>query len=290
MAVAEGLVNALTIDVEDFFQVAAFEAHLERSRWLAIDSRVEANTDRILALLECHRTRATFFVLGWIACRHPGLVRRIVAGGHELASHGFDHVRATRQDPVTFLADVTATRHFLEEVGQVPVVGYRAATYSIGRDNLWALERLRRAGYLYSSSIYPIRHDLYGMPEAPPTPFRPHPGGVVELPVATVTVGGQRIPCGGGGYFRLFPYAFSRWALRRLNHREGRPAIFYCHPWELDPDQPRLPHIGLRSRFRHYLNLHRMEDRLSALLRDFRWGPIVQVFRDVIPGAEAPRP
>lgn len=277
--VAARPVNAMSVDVEEYFQVSAFERHIDREDWGDLPSRIERSMDRILALFERHGIRATFFFLGWIAERHPGLVRRVVAEGHELASHGWSHVRVVQQEREEFRQDVVRTRALLEDLGGVPVIGYRAASYSIGRDNLWALDVLHETGHRYSSSIYPIRHDLYGMPEAPRFAFR-HGGddGLLEVPVTTVTIGGRNFPCGGGGYFRLLPYSLFRWGLNRVNLRDGQSGLFYFHPWELDPEQPRQPGLGLRTRVRHYLNLGRMETRLDRLLRDFRWGRMDQVF------------
>jgi polysaccharide deacetylase family protein (PEP-CTERM system associated) len=274
-----GLLNAMTVDVEDYFQVSAFERYIPRAEWDRLPQRVERNTERILELFAEHGVQATFFTLGWVAERYPQLVRRIVAGGHELASHGYDHIRATEQTPAEFEADVSRTRRLLEDLGGVAVRGYRAASYSIGARNLWALARLRAAGYTYSSSIYPIRHDLYGMPEAPRFAFRPPEGeGLLEIPVTTVMLGGAKLPCGGGGYFRLLPYGVSRWALRRVNRCDRQPCIFYFHPWEIDPRQPRRSGIDYKTRFRHYLNLGQMEGRLKKLLQDFRWGRVDHVF------------
>ncbi len=274
-------VNAMTVDVEDYFQVSAFESHISRERWEHLPRRVEHNTHRILDLFAAHQVQATFFTLGWVAERHPALIGRIVADGHELASHGYSHVRATRQTPAEFREDVIRTKALLEDLGSVAVRGYRAASYSIGAGNLWALAELEQAGYHYSSSIYPIRHDLYGMPEAPRFAFRPdNAPALLEVPVTTVTLLGRTLPCGGGGYFRLWPYALSRWALRRVNHRDGQSGVFYFHPWEIDPGQPRQPGLGLKTRVRHYLNLHRMERRLGSLLRDFRWDRMDRVFLD----------
>lgn len=276
-------VNAMSVDVEEYFQVSAFERHIDREDWSDLPSRIERSMDRILALFERHGVQATFFFLGWIAERHPELVRRVVAAGHELASHGWSHVRVVQQDRETFRQDVVRTRALLEDLGGVPVIGYRAASYSIGRNNLWALDVLHETGHRYSSSIYPIRHDLYGMPEAPRFAFR-HGGddGLLEVPVTTVTIGGRNLPCGGGGYFRLLPYSLFRWGLNRVNLRDGQSGLFYFHPWELDPEQPRQPGLGLRTRVRHYLNLGRMEGRLDRLLRDFRWDRMDRVFLDAV--------
>jgi polysaccharide deacetylase family protein (PEP-CTERM system associated) len=280
----EPIVNAMTVDVEDYFQVEAVAGVVSRAAWDRMPSRVERNCDRLLARLADAGVRGTFFTLAWIAERHPGLVRRIVAGGHELASHGLAHIRADRQTPDQFRADVRDSKARLEDLGGVAVAGYRAATFSIGRDNFWAYDILAEAGYRYSSSLYPVRHDLYGMPEAPRAPFRPGAGAVVELPLSTVRLLGRNLPFSGGGYFRLLPYGVSRWGMRRINRRDGRPCIFYLHPWEIDADQPRQAGLPLKSRLRHYLNLRRTEPRLKALLGDFRWGRMDEIFL----GAEAP--
>jgi polysaccharide deacetylase family protein (PEP-CTERM system associated) len=271
-------VNAMSVDVEDWFQVSAFERTIARSSWDSLDCRVERNVDRILAMFAEANVKATFFTLGWIAERYPQVVRSIVGAGHELASHGYSHVRATEQSEREFREDVTRTKAMLEDLGGVPVAGYRATSYSIGSGNLWALDELHRAGYQYSSSIYPIRHDLYGMPDAPRFAFRTRPGSILEIPITTVDIGMRRVPCGGGGFFRLFPYAWSRWALRRVNRRERQPGVFYFHPWEIDPGQPRVENAPLRSRVRHYLALDRMEPRLRQLLRDFRWSRMDHAF------------
>ncbi|HHJ13113.1 MAG TPA: DUF3473 domain-containing protein [Gammaproteobacteria bacterium] len=268
----------MTVDVEDYFQVSAFEAHVDRANWGHMACRVERNTERILQLFSEHGVTATFFTLGWVAERYPGLVRRIVDEGHELASHGWSHVRVTEQTPAEFRDDVTRTKALLEDISGSEVKGYRAASYSIGEGNLWALEVLGETGYRYSSSIFPIRHDLYGMPEAPRFAFRPNGSELLEIPVTTVAFGARKFPCGGGGWFRLLPYALFRWALRRVNDTDGQPAIFYFHPWEIDPEQPRQPGLGWKTRFRHYLNLERMEARLRRLLKDFCWDRVDNVY------------
>jgi len=269
--------NAMTVDVEDYFQVSAFEPYVSRADWDSHHCRVEANMDRILALFADHGIRATFFILGWVAQRYPQLIRRMVEQGHEIASHGWEHVRVVQQDWAAFEADVTRTKALLEDVSGQPVQGYRAASYSIGRDNLWALDVLEQTGHSYSSSIFPIRHDLYGMPEAPRFGFRPNGGSFMEFPVTTVRLLGRNLPCGGGGWFRLFPYPVSRWALRRVNCHDGQAVVFYFHPWEVDPQQPRRHDLDRRTRFRHYLNLERMETRIGRLLRDFQWGRMDEV-------------
>jgi polysaccharide deacetylase family protein (PEP-CTERM system associated) len=222
---------------------------------------------------------ATFFTLGWIAERYPLLVRRIVAGGHELASHGYGHQRASAQDRAGFSADITRSKAILEDIGARPVLGYRAPSFSIGAANPWAHAALQRAGYRYSSSVYPIRHDHYGMPHAPRFAFYPDGArGLLEVPITTVRLLRRNLPAGGGGYFRLLPYSMSRWLVRRVHRVDCQPAISYFHPWEIDPGQPRPPGLHWKTSFRHYVNLARTEDRLRALLRDFAWGRMDQVF------------
>ena len=264
--------NAMSVDVEDYFQVSAFERYIARDDWDSQACRVERNVERILDLFERHDVSATFFTLGWVAERYPALVRRIVERGHELASHGMSHVRVTQQNQDAFRDDVTRTKALLEDVSGSPVIGYRAASYSIGAENLWALDVLRETGHRYSSSIYPIKPDLSGMPDAPRFGFRPFDDEFYEFPVTTVRIGGRNLPCGGGGWFRLVPYTGMRWAIRRVNDADCESAIFYFHPWEIDPGQPRQRGLDAKTRFRHYLNLDRMEYRLARLLADFSWG------------------
>jgi polysaccharide deacetylase family protein (PEP-CTERM system associated) len=275
--------NAMTVDVEDYFHVQALAHCIRRESWGGISPRVEPNVDRILQQFADAGVRATFFTLGWIAQRHPQMIRRIVSAGHELASHGWDHTRADAQEPAVFRADVGRTRKTLEDVGGTSVIGYRAATFSIGASNLWAFAMLEAEGYRYSSSINPIRHDLYGqMQNAPRTPFQPENGGLWEIPMSTVRIAGRNWPCGGGGYFRLSPYPLFRLGLRWVNQREGNRGLFYFHPWEIDPDQPRVSGCGWKSRLRHYLNLHRMAGRLDRLLHDFTWDRMDVVFADLL--------
>lgn len=275
---ARPLVNAMSVDLEEYFQVSAFERHIDPQRWDRIPSRVEHSIDRILTLFELSSIRATFFTLAWVAQRHPQMIRRIAQAGHEIASHGMRHIRADTQDRRAFQADVTRAREILQDISGQPVNGYRAASYSIMADNLWAHDVLAEAGYSYSSSVYPGRHDRYGLPEAPRFPFRQKTNGLLEIPVTTVEVAGRRFPCGGGGFFRLYPYALSRWAISRVNRHDARPAHFYFHPWEIDPSQPRVPQLDVRTRVRHYLNLKRMEPRLRRLLSDFHWDRMDHVF------------
>jgi len=272
------MINAMTVDVEDYFQVSAFESSINRTDWHKHPVRLEANIDRILHLFDTKGVKATFFTLGWIAERYPEMVRKIVNEKHELASHGWQHIRVTNQDRINFREDVTRTRKLLEDISGSMVKGYRAASYSICKHNLWALDELADAGYIYSSSIVPVKHDHYGIPDAPRFPFRTAEDRLLEIPITTVRLGQSNINCGGGGWFRLFPYSFSRWAMNRVNGREGQPGIFYFHPWEVDPDQPRVPGISARSRFRHYLNLEKMYPRLVRLLDDFQWGRVDEIF------------
>ena len=276
------MVNAMTVDVEDYFQVQAFAHCVSRTDWDGIAPRVETNVDRILDQFAAANVRATFFTIGWIAERHPAMVRRIVAAGHELASHGWDHTRADTQDPATFQADVLRTRLTLEDIGGVAINGYRAATFSIGARNLWAFAELQAAGYTYSSSINPIRHDLYGMPDAPRVPFHPEGCDLWEIPMTTVRAFGRNWPCSGGGYFRLLPTFLYYQGLIRVNRNEQRPGIFYFHPWEVDPGQPRIADCGWKSQVRHYTNLSAMGPALDKLLRDFAWDRMDRVYAEVL--------
>jgi len=271
------IVNALTVDVEDYFQVSAMAPYIARSAWDTIECRVENNVERLLARFADNGAHATFFTLGWIAERHPAMIRRIVAAGHELASHGYGHQRATDLSRAEFEDDITRAKRILEDVGGVAVRGYRAPSFSIDKRNLWAFDSLRDAGYAYSSSVYPVHHDHYGMPDAPRFPYS-SVDGLTEIPISTVRARGRNIPIGGGGYFRLLPYAASRWAIARFHREERRPAIFYMHPWEIDPGQPRVAGVDAKSRFRHYVSLHRTEGRLERLLQDFRWDRVDRVF------------
>jgi len=270
------IVNALTIDVEDYFQVSAFAPFIPRTEWQSRECRVERNVQRLLALMAETGTKATFFTLGWIAERYPALVRDIVAGGHELASHGYGHERASDQSEGAFYADIQLAKVILEDLSGQEIKGYRAPSFSIGVNNLWAFDCLEKAGYRYSSSIYPIKHDHYGMPDAPR--FMHKVNGLVEVPATTLRMAGRNWPASGGGYFRLMPYAMSRWMLRHVNNVDKRSAVFYCHPWEIDAEQPRVDGVSAKASFRHYLNLHRMESRLAQLLQDFRWGRMDEIF------------
>jgi len=276
---AAEITNALTIDVEDYFQVSALAPHFPRQEWDAVPCRVEQNVDLILSLLQEGDAKATFFTLGWVAERYPHLVRRIADAGHEVASHGYGHERASAQTPEAFLADISLAKAVLEDIVGEPVKGYRAPSFSIGKSNLWAHECIARAGYSYSSSVYPVKHDHYGIPDAPRFPYRLE-SGLMEIPVTTMRWLGRNWPAGGGGYFRLLPYAVSRWQIAKVNADDRRPAIFYFHPWEVDPEQPRVPEATAKTRFRHYVNLDRTAERLRRLLADFSWGRADHVFRD----------
>ncbi len=271
-------VNAMSIDVEDYFQVSALESRIGRERWSEWEIRVGTSTRRALEMFAEAGVKSTFFTLGWVAEQCPGLVREIVDQGHELASHGYEHKRATMQTQSEFREDIVRTKKLLEDMSGQAVRGYRAPSYSIGRDNLWAFDELASAGYEYSSSVYPIAHDLYGMPEAPRFAFRVRDTGLLEIPVTTINWAGRNWPCGGGGFFRLLPYAMYRRGLARVNQADQQPGLFYFHPWEIDPDQPRVDGLSAKSRFRHYLNLSRMQPRLAQLLKDFQWDRMDNVF------------
>ena len=278
--------NAMTVDVEDWFQVQAFAQAIARADWDGLESRVVGNTEAVLALFADAGVRGTFFTLGWVAQRHPALIRAIVAAGHELASHGHGHQRVHEIGEAAFRADIRRAKATLEDAGGVAVRGYRAPTFSIGAATPWAYQVLAEEGHGYSSSVYPIRHDLYGAADAPRAPHRPDPSGVVELPMTTTRVLGRNLPCSGGGFFRLLPYPLYRAGLRRVNAAEGLPGIFYFHPWEIDPGQPRVAGAGARSRLRHYTGLSSMATRLRRLLRDFAWGRLDEVHAGALaPGA-----
>lgn len=273
------IVNAMSVDVEEYFQVQALSGRIRPEDWGSRGSRVEYSTNIVLDLFAAANVKATFFTLGWVAERHRGLIQRIVADGHELASHGYSHVRVDSQTPDEFRQDVRKTKAILEDTGGVRVAGYRAATFSIDLKRFWAFPILEEEGYAYSSSISPITHDLYGIPGAPRRPFYPVPGqSIGEHPIATVRLRNRNWPCGGGGFFRILPYAVSRWAISRINRTDNMPGIFYFHPWEVDPDQPREAGLTLRSRIRHYTNLRRMAGKLTRLTADFAWDRMDRVF------------
>jgi polysaccharide deacetylase family protein (PEP-CTERM system associated) len=268
----------MTVDVEDYFQVQAFATTIDRARWDSFPARVEANTQRILDQFAAAGVAGTFFTLGWVAERFPALIRRIVAEGHELASHGHGHAPIYTLDAASFRVDLRRAKAVLEQAGGVAVRGYRAPTFSLGPRTPWAYDVLAEEGHVYSSSIFPIRHDLYGEPDAPRFVHRVAGGALWELPMTTVRLGGRNFPCAGGGYFRLFPYQLFRLGLARLNRDDGQPGIFYFHPWEIDPGQPRVEGISRMARFRHYVNLAGMQARVGRLLADFAWDRIDRVF------------
>ena len=275
-------VNGMSVDVEEYFQVSAFENSIDRKQWDSIPSRLAHCMERIFQLFDETDTKATFFTLGCVAEKHPELVKRMAAEGHEIASHGFDHARVWTKTPKEFFEDVSRTKKLLEDISGERVVGYRAPSFSINEQTLWAYDELQNAGYHYSSSIYPINHDHYGLSSAPRFPFRLKSGGILEIPLTTANAAGRNWPCAGGGYFRLMPLAYSRWALRRVNQRDRMPGMFYFHPWEIDPDQPRTSGILLRTRFRHYVNLGRFERRLESVLQDFSWGRMDRIVHRAI--------
>jgi polysaccharide deacetylase family protein (PEP-CTERM system associated) len=298
------MLNALTIDVEDYFHVTAFERHVRRDEWGSYELRVAANTRRILDMLDEFGIKATFFVLGWVAEREPALVKEIALRGHEVASHGYGHQRVNTRSRGEFRDDIRRSKALLEDLAGAPVFGYRAPSYSISLDTLWAYDELLDAGYTYDSSVFPVRHDLYGIPHWPRFPFcvmkdsngewKPFESSaipesnlypltanrLVVIPITTLSLLGKNIPIAGGGYFRLFPGFFTRWGLRRINRCEGKAFVFYLHPWELDPGQPRIGNAGLKSRFRHYVNLGRTEARFRSLLEKFSFGPLVRMACD----------
>jgi polysaccharide deacetylase family protein (PEP-CTERM system associated) len=283
------IVNYLSIDVEDYFHVSAFESVSPPGSWCQKEMRVVGNTEKILSILSAQSVKATFFVLGWVAERCPDLVRRIAAEGHEVASHGYGHQRLCNLSQTDFREDIRSSKQLLEDLIGQAVVGYRAPSYSISRDSYWAFDELCEAGYLYDSSIFPIQHDFYGIsdwcrfasPAVKVSEEKWEPREVVngetsimEVPISTVNIAGKNFPIAGGGYFRLLPYAVTHLGLQKINQTENQRFVFYLHPWEFDPDQPRMQGAGLKSRFRHYLNLHKTEERFWRLLADFRFGTI----------------
>ncbi len=267
------IINGLSVDVEDWFQVGAFENVIERDDWNGLVDRVERNVSEILDMFEEADVKATFFTLGWVAQRHPALMQRIVNSGHEIASHGFDHARVFNFDRKSFGDDILKAKKAIEDASGVAVTGYRAPSFSIDQRTPWAYMELADQGYAYSSSVAPVAHDHYGWREAPRFAFQPLPwSDLVEIPVTTAEFAGRRLAAGGGGFFRVLPYAFSRWAIRQVNRRDERPAVFYFHPWEIDPEQPRVQGAPLKSRVRHYTNLDVMSEKLRQVISEFEWG------------------
>lgn len=277
--------NAMSVDVEEYFQVSALETQISRKEWESYPGRIEQNMNRVFEMFGEAGAKATFFTLGWIARKYPELIRKMVSEGHEIASHGFHHERVSAQSPDQFRKDVSRTKKTLEDISGQEVLGYRAPSFSIDTNTLWAHDVLQEEGYCYSSSIYPIVHDHYGMALAPRVPFRFKKNGILEIPLTTARIFDRNWPAAGGGYFRLLPLWYSSWALRRVNQRENIPAVFYFHPWEIDPDQPRVRGISAITRFRHYVNLSRFESRLEKLLKDFSWGRMDQVYLKALAGS-----
>ncbi len=264
--------NALSIDVEDWFQVGAFESVIDRNSWSDLECRVEKNSETVLAMLDEFGVKATFFTLGWVAERYPSLLRKIADAGHEIASHGYGHDRVFTFTPAQFASDLDRSRKLIEDASGALVSGYRAPSFSIDARTPWAHEILAAQGYSYSSSVAPIKHDHYGWADAPRFAFHPVAGSdFVEIPVTTAMLGSKRLAAGGGGFFRMLPYRFSHWAIHQVNERENKPAIIYFHPWEIDPDQPRVVHAPIRSKLRHYSRLGAMAGKLKRLMGDFQW-------------------
>ena len=271
------ITNAFTIDVEDYFQVSAFAPYINRNDWNLHECRIEKNIETILHMLNKNGTKATFFTLGWIAERYPQMVKKIVLEGHELASHGYGHERAFDLSKQEFFDDIQSAKKLLEDISGSEVKGYRAPSFSINKNNLWAFDCLLRAGYKYSSSVYPIKHDHYGMPTAPRFPYFVR-DGLLEIPITTLRIFGKNFPSSGGGYFRLMPYLFSKFMINKVLSDDKQPAIFYFHPWEIDIEQPRISGIDSKTKFRHYINIKKMEKKINSLLTDFLWNRVDKVF------------
>lgn len=273
----KNITNAFTIDVEDYFQVSAFSPYINRNDWDFHECRIESNLNKILNILEVSGTKATFFTLGWIAERYPQLVKRIVQEGHELASHGYGHQRAFELSEPEFLSDIQVSKKILEDISGVQVKGYRAPSFSISKNNLWAFDCLLDSGYKYSSSVYPIKHDHYGMPESPRFAYSVR-NGLIEIPVTTLRLFGRNFPSSGGGYFRLLPYFVSKLMIDKVLSTDRQPAIFYFHPWEIDANQPVISGIDIKTNFRHYVNIKSMQGKVSRLLSDYKWDRMDKVF------------
>ncbi len=275
------IINAMSVDIEEYFQVGAFESCIKAEDWPALESRVDYNTNAVLDLFSRCGVKSTFFTLGWVAERQPKLIKRIIAEGHELASHGYKHDRVTTMTPEVFASDLLKTKKILEDISGVAIHGYRAPSFSIGERNRWALDVLADQGYRYSSSVYPIAHDHYGWPTAPRWAFRPLPNSaMIEIPVSTVKLMGRTQAAGGGGFFRLLPYWFSRWAISQVNNEYQSASIFYFHPWEIDHAQPRQAQAPFKSKLRHYTFLDKMESKLEQVMKDFHWDRVDRVFLD----------
>ena len=269
--------HALTIDVEDYFQVGAFEKNLLISQWDTFPPRVEQNTEKLLSLFDEFNVKATFFTLGWVAQRFPALIKKIHQEGHEMASHGMMHQRASRQSQKEFKQDVADSKQLLEDLIGEPILGYRAPSFSVTKENQWVYDILAEQGYRYSSSVYPVAHDHYGIPDAPRSRYTT-PSGIDEIPLSTLPMFGKNVPISGGGYFRLYPYCLSQRLIKQFSKHNDFPYIFYLHPWEVDPEQPKISEASLKSRFRHYLNLTKTEGRLRRLIQDFEWSSMAQCY------------
>lgn len=275
----KNITNAMTVDVEDYFHVGAFENDISRDDWNDLPCRVERNTHKVLELFHRNNIKATFFTLGWVCKRYPELIKEIHNQGHEIASHSVNHDRVFNLSKIDFIKDIKDSKALLEDTIGEAILGYRAPSFSIGEKNIWALECLKEAGYIYSSSVYPIKHDHYGMPTAPRFAFQPiNNSEFLEMPVTTFELLNKKLPCGGGGYFRLLPYSLSRMAMKRVNKVDKEPCIFYFHPWEIDPEQPIQENASFKSKFRHYTNLSVMESKIERLFSDFSWGRMDEVF------------
>lgn len=279
VVVPSNIVNAMTVDVEDYFHVSAFEKVITPADWSSCQPTVDYNTRRILDLFAQYNTKATFFILGWVAKAFPDLIAEIAKQGHEVASHGMNHRRASTQTYAELKEDIQSSLNTLEDITGNKVLGYRAPSFSIGKQNEWAFELLVELGILYSSSTYPIEHDLYGTPDWPRF-IHKRAEGIIEIPIPTLRKQENNIGIGGGGYFRLYPYFFSKKRIDQFHKQEGQPYSFYFHPWEIDPKQPKVSNASFKSKFRHYINLSRMEAKIEHLLRDYQWSTMADVYLD----------
>ena len=275
---SRGHPNALTCDVEDYFQVSAFEHLISRESWASFECRISRNVEKILEAYDEAEAKGTFFILSWVAENYPHIVKKIAAHGHEVSSHGRCHARVFNMSEREFRIEASESRKLLQDTSGQPVIGYRAASWSFDRRTPWAHSILAECGYTYSSSIYPVAHDHYGVPDAPTTPFYLRAGGILEIPASTARIFGRNWPAAGGGYFRLLPYGVSRWLFAKSRKEIGVPSVFYFHPWELDPQQPRIHGISVKTRFRHYVNLSKFENRLARILRDFSWERMDKIY------------
>lgn len=269
--------NALTIDVEDYFQVSAFSNIINKKNWDEKECRIEKNIDNIISILDLKKIKATFFTLGWIAERYPSMIKKILMEGHELASHGYAHEKVSEISKSDFYQDVTRAKGILEDIGGKQINGYRAPSFSIAEKNFWAMEILSETGHRYSSSIYPVKHDHYGSPNAPRFPYKVF-SELLEVPPTTVKLFGRNFPASGGGYFRLLPYSISKKMLDHVNSSENKPVVFYFHPWEIDSHQPRISNLSIKTRFRHYKNIEKMEEKIKKLVEDFHWDRMDNIF------------